>query len=224
MMLEKRIFDTGEFVIWKNQIYRSKTYQKDYELFHLKDKNRNTPLCRIDRNQAEDAYRQFAYCELKGLRYRAVSVQDEFCEYQPFYPDFFFRDRIEDMTEIWIQKNRSGQKPEIETVWLRPYCMNPPSSHKFYVQKRPDMKFMLCWPEERLTFRKAVQCLKEYYQERISVLETDVPFWDTYIQKFQIDRQNFIMTLDFGLVDITPEEKDGNPYLLEIVKYFNSFS
>ena len=83
---------------------------------------------------------------------------------------------------------------------------------------------MLCWPEERLTLRKAVQCLKEYYQERISVSETDVPFWDTYIQKFRIDRQNFIMTLDFGLIDISPEEKDGNPYLLEIVKYFNSFS
>ena len=220
-------FLPGEFVIWKGEIYRIKSYQNEYALFAVKDTGLNHPLSRIPRPDVEDYYTQFAFCDYKNIRYQANQIRLDECYFSSLHEQKLLHQPLSAINEIWIKQfhfdvqHHARLATKIETIWLNPICQEKPSQQKFYIEKMANGNLMTSHLEEELSLKKTTELLKIYYSDRIQINITEMAFWDTYIQNFQIDHHVFRMTLDYGIIDISPKTQNGNSYIQEIVKYFN---
>lgn len=222
--MKDMIFPEGDFVVWQGNTYRAKSYLKEYELFDIKDVSRINPLRRIYKEQAEDYYLQYAYCNIKGVRYSADSTKNGYCLYHPHIScKYCYQERVENCNEIWLQRRRSDRMIEIETLWFRPYCMEHPSRNKFYVEPMANQNIMTSYLNEVMSLKQTIENLHNLYGERIKMEKELILSQNDYFGQFQIDDCKFNLDMDdiWDIICISPKEKKGSSYIHEIVKYFN---
>lgn len=219
------IFMTGDFVAWKGKTYRSASYPNEYALFLPEDIDKKEQLQRINKDQADIYYTQLVQCDISHVRYGAVAVQngmllyhrccgDKNCDSVP----------LEECNEIWIQRNFPGKHIEIETIWHSPNCPTYPGSEKFYAERMANGNIMVSYLSELMNLKHTISAIQALYGERINFKESSCGFLtDSIYQPFTVDGIDFMLSLDeWDIVCVSPEQREGSPYIHEIVDYLNS--
>lgn len=224
--MKRNIFQHGEFAVWKGNTYRIKEYQTEYELYNANDAERQHPLRRIPKAEAEGRYIQNAWCDIKNVRYIAESVSGYEVTYKPYCGcEYFYSERIDQCNEIWLERrwNEGRSDIEIEDIWLSPYCMKRPSSKSFFAEPMANGGIMEVHLSSLLSFHKTAEVLSEAFGERIKINKGELKFDDEYFTTFELDGKTFGFDLDcWELVGISPRYKEDSPLIHEIVKVLNT--
>ena len=101
----------GEFVVYKGQLYHTKSYIDEYELFDLQDKERINVMYRITKQKVDDSYTAFSYCDYKGVQYCAYKIENDMCYFKKIVSnstDELCCIPLYDITEVWTINNRKN--------------------------------------------------------------------------------------------------------------------
>lgn len=221
--MERIVFRKGDFIVWKDKTYRVDYYTDEYELFDVNDTEKEVPLRRIPKSEAEDHYSQFAECDIRNVRYPAVYVDGDLLFYQPHINEKnCLSVRIDETNEIWIQRNRGVGNIEIEDIWLSPQCKERPGSQKFYAEPMANGGIMEVHLNVMLSFDETAKVLSEAFGDRIKINKGELRFDDEYFTTFELDGRTFNFDVDcWDLVGISPKYIKDSPLIHEIVKVLN---
>ena len=215
-----------EFVVYNGSTYRAKSYTNDYELFDKDDIAKITPLMRIAKEDKDEYYYQFADCDINGIRYSVVEFKDGICYYKRYISsDAILEKPVDEVNEIWLQRNYSQKRIVIETLWLNPNCTEKPSRNKYYVEEmaREGSVMVSYFENDRFNYDTTLELLKEFFGERMVVICKYIDFLDgTPCCELKIDEQKFDLTTDiYDILCISPKEELGNKYIYLIVEALN---
>lgn len=216
----------GEFVLYKGITYRVKSYTNDYELFDMDDISRTTPLMRIPKEDKDDAYLQLADCDINGIRYSVVEFKDGICYYKRYISSEIILEKpVDEVNEIWLQRNHSQKGIVIETLWLNPNCTEKPSRNKYYIEEmaREGGVMVSCVENDRFNYDTTLELLKEIFGERMTIVCKYIDFFDgSPCCTIRINEQVFDLTTDiYEILCISPKSRLGNKYIYIIVDELN---
>ena len=215
-----------DFVVYKGITYRAKLYTNDYELFDTDDIAKTTPLMRISKSDKDDDYLQLADCDINGIQYSVVEFKDDICYYKRYISsDVILEKPVDEVNEIWFQRNHSKKGIVIETLWLNPNCTEKPSRNKYYVEEMArEGSVMVSYAEnDRFNYDTTLELLKEFFGERMVVICKYIDFLDgTPCCELKIDDEKFDLTTDiYDILCISPKDELGNKYIYLIVEALN---
>lgn len=218
----------GEFVVWNECTYRVQTYSNtnEYELYDAGDIHCVKPIQRISIKNVSDSFSRVAFCQYRGVEYPAFYIEDDKCYYKRninYSDDNMCCVSIYDMDEIWIRINRRNESIK-DTIYVNPeYKNNKPSHKKYSVEEMANGNNMTSHLEEMKDLNQTIQDLEKIYRDRIK-FQTPVMemlIMDYYICTFFIDGISFCLDCDYGIITISVDNEEGNPYIFEMVDYFN---
>lgn len=216
----------GDFVIWKGTTYRTTSYQTEYALFDIDDENREHQITRIPKDEADDFYTDFAFCDYQGVRYPALQIKDNKCYAQEILrkEKKVYEFPLEDVTEIWMRHNSRKHGSQIVPIYLNDnFTGIKPSTQTFYVEEMANGNFMTAHLDSSKDLNQTIADLKTLYGNRVQIGTPDLNLllMDYYISIIKIDDCSFCLDYDFGIITISPDDEAGIPYIREIVDYFN---
>lgn len=217
---------SDEFVVYKGITYRAKSYINDYEIFDIDDIAKATPLMRIAKEDKDEEYLQFAECDIKGIRYSVVEFKDGICYYKRYVSSEVILEKpVDEVNEIWLQRNYSQKRIVIETLWLNPNCAEKPSRNKYYVEEMArEGGVMVSYVEnDRFNYDTTLESLKEIFGEHMTIVCKYIDFFDgTPCCTIKINEQVFDLTTDiYEILCISPKSRLGNKYIYIIVDELN---
>lgn len=215
-----------DFVVYKGITYRAKLYTNDYELFDTDDIAKTTPLMRISKSDKDDDYLQLADCDINGIQYSVVEFKDDICYYKRYISsDVILEKPVDEVNEIWLQRNHSKKGIVIETLWLNPNCTEKPSRNKYYVEEMAREGYvMVSYVEnDRFNYDTTLEFMQRLYGERMSITSKGIDFWDGFpFCTVKIDEQEFDFSTNiYEILCISPKQESGNPYIYEFVSALN---
>lgn len=218
----------GEFVVWHECTYRVQTYlnTNEYELYDVGDIYCIKPIQRILTDNVSDSFSRVAFCQYRSIEYPVFYIKDDKCYYKRninHSNDKMCCISIYDMDVIWVRINRK-KKSTIDTVYINSkYKNNKPSYKKYSVEEMANGNYMTSYLEEVKDLNQTIEDLNKLYGNRIKfhtpVLEMLI--MDYYICTFFIDDISFCLDCDYGINTISVDNEEGNPYIFEMVDYFN---
>lgn len=214
----------GEFVVWNECTYRVREYLNEYELYDVSDIHFVKPIQRISIELISDSFSRVAFCQYRGIEYPAFFIEDDNCYYKRNHSDNnMCCVSIYEMDEIWISLNRKSETT-INTIYVNSkYKNNKPSNKKYFVEEMASGNYMTSYIEDMKDLSQTIKDLEKLYRDRIKfespILE--MMLIDYYICTFFIDGISFYFDCDYGIINIAVDNEEGNPYIFEIVDYFN---
>ncbi len=223
--------ENNEFLEYEGKYYLFGTYfyntPKQYKsLYATDDTDKLFPLHKITDDQVADHFRITSHCEMNNMQYKALKIIDnKFCEIKKIIGNEIRVVSLKDVDAVWSKKYVFKNKEEtIDIHYVKDNDMideiiSP--QFNYYLDENASNNKMLSFCGEFKELKLLENIINHLYDQRVIIKNYIIePLdFDTHIT-LTIDNIEFwLNTSIWDIVTLSPADKKGNPYMVEILKY-----